>query len=257
MSVLKAFCYTVLLVVLWSITQLLFLLPLKYFLVESPSAFTVGFLGILSSLTAYLSVFFLFDVPRTVEKELFKFKPLTNNTIVILPFLAIGMYLCDRVLWDLFNGLFLEAQAGKNRFNPINYLDIDFLPQLISVFIISPVFEEIFFRKLLFTQLLKKQSYWVSLVISSLCFSLIHIETPHNLLATFFGGLILGTLYYKTKAILYAIITHSLFNIIILFLGPWLAQFYSDFNYNYLYWLSPIIGIVLLYVSLKYITNNK
>ncbi|MDX1373252.1 MAG: CPBP family intramembrane glutamic endopeptidase, partial [Nitrososphaeraceae archaeon] len=73
---------------------------------------------------------------------------------------------------------------------PLNQIDnstnalanIIFSYRAFSAILVSPVLEELFFRKFLFTGLLRKYSQTSSIIISSLCFSLIHLPQFHNLM---------------------------------------------------------------------------
>ena len=257
MKIYKSILYTILLVIIWFIVELLVLLPIKYFTEDTISSQLAILLNIIAAIIAYLSVFFLFDVPRTIEKSLFKFKPINYKLLAPLFVLLIGMFLFDRLLWDLFNGILTEEKAFKNVFKPQNFLNLTFALQCLSTVVISPIFEELFFRKLLFNQLLKRYSLMISVLISSVLFSLIHIQTPHNLLATFFGGFLFALVFNKTKNILYPIILHMGFNFIVLFFGIEIAQFYGSLHYNALYYILAFVGLLLIYISFKWLNEAK
>ena len=81
--------------------------------------------------------------------------------------------------------------------------------------IISPIIEEIFFRKLIYSTLKFYFAPLISTLISSTLFSLVH-----NNLSSFPLLLVLGIIlclsFEKTNSIIYPIIIHSMFNIIML-----------------------------------------
>ena len=174
-----------------------------------------------------------------------------------LSVLLIGLFLFDRLLWDLFNGILTEEKAFKNVFNPQGFLNLTFTLQCLSTIVISPIFEELFFRKLVFNQLLRPYSLTIAIIVSSALFSVIHFETPHNLLATFFGGLLFALVFYRTQNILYPIILHMGFNFVILFFGVEIAQFYGGLHYNLLYYILAFIGLLLIYLSFKWLNQAK
>ena len=143
LSILKAILYTLLLVVVWAVVELLVLLPYKYFVskdLTSPEL-AIG-LNVLATVAAYLSIFFLFNIPEDIEKTLFKFKRISYKVLLLILSLAIGMYLCDRFLWDLFNGVLVDALPFKNKFHPNDFLSFKFVLQTISIVCVSPFFEE-------------------------------------------------------------------------------------------------------------------
>ena len=257
MKIYKAILYTILLVVIWVIVELLVLLPVKHFTENTISSQLAIVLHIAASIIAYLSVFFLFDIPKAVEKSLFKFKSINFKLLTPLSVLLIGLFLFDRLLWDLFNGILTEEKAFKNVFNPQGFLNLTFTLQCLSTIVISPIFEELFFRKLVFNQLLRPYSLTIAIIVSSALFSVIHFETPHNLLATFFGGLLFALVFYRTQNILYPIILHMGFNFVILFFGVEIAQFYGGLHYNLLYYILAFIGLLLIYLSFKWLNQAK
>lgn len=76
---------------------------------------------------------------------------------------------------------------------------------------IGPILEEIVFRKIVFAILIHKYNVYISAFISSLIFSLAHLEFEHILLYLAVG-LVFSYLYYKTKRIVVPIFSHILMN---------------------------------------------
>lgn len=112
--------------------------------------------------------------------------------------------------------------------------------QLIALFFISnllvAILEEFLFRKLILNILLSKRSLILSLVISSLMFSLVHIiniqqieydvfSIINQIILAFGLGFLLATLYYSTKTILVPIIIHTFINFNFSF-----GQIYKTYN---------------------------
>lgn len=76
---------------------------------------------------------------------------------------------------------------------------------------IGPVLEEIIFRKIIFGALYQKYNFFLSALVSSLLFAVVHLEFEHLLLyATM--GFVFAFLYVKTKRILVPIAAHVLMN---------------------------------------------
>lgn len=83
---------------------------------------------------------------------------------------------------------------------------------ILSVCIIAPIFEELFFRGAIEGHLLRiwKNPRW-SILVSALVFGAIH-GNPAQIFFAFLFGLILGELYYRTGSLLPCIILHFINN---------------------------------------------
>ncbi len=92
---------------------------------------------------------------------------------------------------------------------------------VILVSIIVPISEEVFFRGFLINGLEKKFNIKYSLVISSIIFSVFHINIG-SLFPTFILGFFLGYIYIKSKSIYPSIFIHSMHN----FLAVIISKFY-------------------------------
>ncbi|WP_420768515.1 CPBP family intramembrane glutamic endopeptidase [Parageobacillus thermoglucosidasius] len=77
--------------------------------------------------------------------------------------------------------------------------------------IIGPILEEIIFRKIIFGTLYQKYNFFISALVSSLLFAVVHMELEHLLLyATM--GFTFAFLYAKTKRIFVPIFAHVTMN---------------------------------------------
>lgn len=153
------------------------------------------------------------------------FKRLIEKTDIKWYFIALTLglgfvYLQSPLKW-IYNLLF-----GTDYF--INY-DLDGLSSLwnirqVSSVILIPIGEELFFRRFLQDRLQKNINYLLAIFIASLMFAMIHSpyinllfddynQTWHLTYLTFFGGLLSGLLYYKSKSIGPSIIFHIFWNL--------------------------------------------
>lgn len=80
----------------------------------------------------------------------------------------------------------------------------------INLAIITPIFEELLFRKVFFAGLLRKHSFWFSSLLSSAIFGLLHAELAF--IGAFAFGLVCCLLYKKSNNILVPISLHVLNN---------------------------------------------
>ena len=131
----------------------------------------------------------------------------------------------------------------------------------LKTIIITPIVEELTFRKLILNKLFDhKLPVFTSLIISSLLFSLIHINplTLHTntLFITFITGMLFGFIYYK-YGFLYSIITHSGYNLlwlIVMINGEKYFYFLNKLNFGTVYWSIVILALVLILFIIKQIT---
>jgi len=83
----------------------------------------------------------------------------------------------------------------------------------IGTCIVAPIAEELFFRGLIQTTLLRAfRRRWIAIVLSASVFGAAHMSQPHVVPAIFMFGLILGVLYERRAALAGPIIAHALFN---------------------------------------------
>ncbi len=83
---------------------------------------------------------------------------------------------------------------------------------LLCVAVFAPFFEEILFRGLVMTELLKIMRPWAAIGLQAVIFGAIHGVLFQSIFA-FVIGIALGVLYYRSRNILVAVTCHSAFNI--------------------------------------------
>ena len=116
---------------------------------------------------------------------------------------AIILYLFEDLLgWiiDLMN----SVQYGN--MTPLNYVFL-----FISICILAPLWEELFFRGILLRRFAMKWKASTSIIVSSLIFGLMHFGGNSMIHATLFGCL-MGFVYLKTQNIWVPIALHSISN---------------------------------------------
>lgn len=217
-----------------------------------------GITGRIPTVIAYIIIFYLsYKTVFNFNIGIEKMKSIKPEFLLYLVLIAIGLEFFDRPLFDFskiydyFSGTDLEPFEFSQSSN------LSVLYRGISVLIIAPIFEELFFRKFLFREVLKKHSLTLSILVSSICFSLIHLPSYRNLLPTFIFGIIACLIYNKTNNIFYTIILHFLTNLSWLLLVSYGKSYYEwsyGLNYNFVYWLLFILGIGLSYIGIKKIT---
>ncbi|WP_181350778.1 CPBP family intramembrane glutamic endopeptidase [Thalassobacillus sp. CUG 92003] len=82
----------------------------------------------------------------------------------------------------------------------------------ISAAVISPIYEEIFYRGFLYTWFRRKCGVPTGIILSSLIFTVVHIPTYNTLPVNFISGVIFAWAYEKSGSILPGMIIHGAFN---------------------------------------------
>lgn len=114
-------------------------------------------------------------------------------------------------LSDAFNSSDIILQNDSNIMNAIKIL-----PPVFAFFIMSlagPAVEEMFYRRFLISTLIKYIPPWLSILLSSLLFAVLHVSSFQaseffNVLPHFFMGIAMGIIYYKTNNLIYPILIH-------------------------------------------------
>lgn len=142
----------------------------------------------------------LYLLPKSLSKFLIKNKNISIKEIIF----TITFLLVFSIIYGL---LFL------NKFDSLSMMSI-----IILHYSIVSLGEEYTYRTLILDVLKQKYKVWISIAISALLFSFIlHINEDIliNLLIRFPIGLILGYISNKTNTIMYSIILHTIYNLMI------------------------------------------
>ncbi|MDX1604378.1 MAG: CPBP family intramembrane glutamic endopeptidase [Salinimicrobium sediminis] len=260
MTITKAGIYFVGLVatMLTSAIAALYLLDLfENDLTEEGFKHLFGLITWLAPLTAYAIMFKISGFKLSLRAAPEKISALKPEFLVYVLFIAIGLELIERPLFDfekIWNFYLLEKAE------PYHFPEADrfIFYEGIFAILLAPVLEELFFRKYLFGELLKKYSVTTAMLISSLCFSLLHISSLRNLLPAFLLGMIACIIYKRTGNIFYTIILHSLANILwfsLQYLGEPFYNWIFGLKYNYIFWMMFLLGIVITYFAMSKIKN--
>ncbi len=82
---------------------------------------------------------------------------------------------------------------------------------LVIVSLIAPFTEEFFFRGIILKGFLENYKVSTALIVSSFLFAFFHLN-PWQFFGAFFGGLVLGWIYYRTGNLLLSLLLHGFFN---------------------------------------------
>ncbi len=136
--------------------------------------------------------------------------PLAGWTVVLIIFSILLVLAMDLMGIGVENN---KTESIQSQVTPLN-----FLIAFVSASIISPIYEEIFYRGFLYRLLRSKRGIATGMLVSSFIFMIVHIPTYNVLPATFASGLIFSWTYEKTGSVIPGIIIHGTFNGIALIL---------------------------------------
>ncbi|WP_084840327.1 CPBP family intramembrane glutamic endopeptidase [Zunongwangia atlantica] len=264
MNITKALLLTFLLIIIFLLIQMGFLSLLELFdqTISFSNPHQKWISKILGFIISYLVLFKVFWKVKVPVLANFKLNNYKISILIYLIIASIGLELIYQPFFDI-NKLLDFYKNGYLSLESENYSinQKELLYQILTLIFITPLLEELFFRKFLISKLLKRNNEITSILISSFCFAVIHIETPVNLIPSFIFGLLSGVVFIKTGKILYSMFFHILMNIYyLIFLIN--ASNYNDwiynFNFNYIYWSLIILGSILTLLAMNKITTaNK
>lgn len=171
------------------------------------------------TISTILSIFFVFIVFQLYKKSEFVFLFKRGFKLWYLPvFILIAFFVRLPILplvLGLLNGnskAIVDSQWPSMSASQGLAVWFEYITLFINVVLLGPIFEEIFFRGVILNYLRNKYLIWISILICSLLFALIH----GNILlvvSTFIPSLLFSYVYYKTNDLKYPILLHSLVNL--------------------------------------------
>lgn len=213
-----------------------------------------------STIISYLTVMWFFWKPRPELGSIFINKKMDVSFIFYLFLIALGFAFARQPLFD-FNRIndYLFTSSFEPYKHPFKGFTEAFLYTHIIALILSPFFEELFYRSFLFSKLLTNYAPRTAIIIVSLCFALTHFDLI-NILPTFIYSVIACLIYLKTKNIYYLLFIHFLNNFFIMLLniyGEYVYPWIYDQQFGFTYWVLVSTGIVLIYFGVSKILKYK
>lgn len=121
--------------------------------------------------------------------------------VVVSVGLVIGM--------DLFG---IGTENSKTESLQTNITLWNFIIAFVSASIVSPIYEEIFYRGFLYRFFSSRYGILSGMLISSSIFTLVHIPTFNTMPVNFVSGLIFAWVFHKTGSVVPSILIHGVFN---------------------------------------------
>lgn len=195
--------------------------------------------------------FFMIHIKHTNICTFIKLKKPEFNNIIKSIFVAIGMSLLNI---SLSNYIFLHSMELT-----ITTIKLPFQSNIglfiIFVVLLGPIFEEIFFRGIIFNELVRNTHVILAIIVQSLIFAYYHSNLFQGIFA-FFYGIIFALQFLWTESIINNILTHILCNLFATIIFPKIMTITSVSVYIYSF-IGLISVSIVLYSMFKNNSNIK
>jgi membrane protease YdiL (CAAX protease family) len=121
---------------------------------------------------------------------------------------------------------------------------------VLAITILAPIFEEILFRGIIFNELKKSMPVIPAIIIQGVFFGIYHLNLLQGIYAAILGC-ILGLIYQMTKSLWSNVIVHMTFNLLGVFVMPYVLDKTSWFVIGYIILGAILTGIILVYIHKK------
>lgn len=146
--------------------------------------------------------------------------------------LGIGVTILLLFLSSILTRLFPEYSEVSNQLATSR----ESITQIIITIVLIPIYEEIFYRGIIFGYLRKNFNIIIAIVVQSLIFGFMHLNLVQGIY-TFILGMVLALVYMYSESILGNISIHIIFNLLGILVIPKLLMMF------------PILSIVLLIIG--------
>lgn len=231
----------------------------------------VKYNGIFGSLLFLLFIIIFYLFYSKDLKIIFTYKKLNFSVIIkgmiylssITMIYYIVSFIFDNSFLFNFFKYFNDILTGKKNITVYDILILEKLQRprfepfmLISTVIIGPVFEEIFYRGLLYNKLKEISNVFIAVFISSMFFAFLHIPGYGfniKMFSLVLDGILLTYCYEKTDNIYVPILIHSINNFFI-----FLFRYVYFYFLIVIYFIVFIIALIILIIDIsKYVKMRK
>lgn len=174
-------------------------------------------MGLTVAITLMIGVYFIALRPRQLS-----WKEVGVRTFQKKDWKLIGLYTILLVIGSIILMLLTmlvgnQLENSKTDAMQENFSVISALIAFISAVVISPIYEEIFYRGFMYRFFRNRVGIPSAIVISSLIFTIAHIPTYNAMPVNFLGGVIFALAYERTNSIWPPVLIHGLTNAVFVF----------------------------------------
>ena len=181
-------------------------------------AFSISSLVIEIILIPLVLLYIYVDGSLDRIKEMLKFGSVKRVLILLLA-IPIVVTIIDFILNTIYAvvwiGIIGEPSANTDLGTDWESSSIDIAFLFLSVAIVTPIAEELFFRGYLLDAINRKHGDWTAIIWSSILFGLVHVS-PFVIGSAFMGGIIYGWIRMRTGSLLPSIACHMMWNMLAL-----------------------------------------
>lgn len=171
--------------------------------------YALTLMGLTIALTLMLGVYFIALRPKNLSWSEVGVKKIAVQDwkvifvySVIVIIVAVLFVVVTSFIGDLWENSKTEAMQQNKTFYAITIT-------FISAAIISPIYEEIFYRGFIYRWLRTRMGFTGAVLLSSIIFTVAHIPTYNVMPVNFFSGVMFALAYERTNSILPSIIIHG------------------------------------------------
>lgn len=220
-------------------------------LVEPSLLNNINVQTLIGSFTSYILIFPIFIyIMRKIESTEIDKNSLNITSLLKFICIAITLMIAGNLTGTLITTLIGNTMSNEV-INPVEQLieNSSIYINLLIICIVAPIFEELFFRKILIERTIKYGAK-LSIILSALIFALFHGNLSQFFYAFLLGGF-LAYIYIKTGKIIYPIIIHACVN----FYGSVVSIFFSSAAENLAQGMlnTGDIGIIAIYFIILFL----
>lgn len=255
-TILLALCYIAIYYVVSALVQSLYILwqkrkeSLTLSEIEiniTNGSYALSVISIIITLWIYLLINKMRRKPLgTVVKN--RHMPLMVNIMAIA--LAVGLRMIVIVYYAFSHNVeFLKRSIDEaSQISPQFTNSFQLLIGVFAIVVVSPFFEEVLFRGIVFGELRTVMRPWSANTVQAVLFGLAHAVLFQSIFA-FAVGIVLGIVYYKVKSIQTVAICHGVFNLSVIFTQSEMSPQAGV--------LIALLGVLLSFCALYYIIQNS
>ncbi|MDM5154915.1 type II CAAX endopeptidase family protein [Bacillus sp. DX1.1] len=211
----------------WSLKEFILMLILTFILVPffleylfneffsnlfQNKLYTDTLTGLIMAIVFLLGVYHITLKPFQLTWKDIGLRSFTKRYWVSTIFWTITLIVLSVVVVIIMDVLGISYENSKTESFQTQLTPINFTIGFISAAVISPFYEEVFYRGFLYKWLRSRFGIAVAIAFSSLIFMLVHIPTYNTLPINFISGLIFAWTYERSGSIVPGIIIHGCFN---------------------------------------------
>ncbi|MEK4761189.1 type II CAAX endopeptidase family protein [Viridibacillus sp. FSL E2-0187] len=211
----------------WSLKEFILLMLLEFVFVIGCIKFVIQpiyshwfdndlYAGTLTGLTIgiilILGVYFIALRPKKLSWSEVGIKRITMKDWKIIVILSVILMVGAVFIIVLTSFIGNSWENSKTEAIQQNVTFITVLIAIISAAVISPIYEEIFYRGFIYRWLRTRIGFIGAILLSSIIFTIVHIPTYNVMPVNFFSGIIFALAYERTNSIWPSVIIHGLTN---------------------------------------------